>query len=100
MEIIKPGTNIDFIGQKRTFGIVSGLLVLFSFFLIVVVGPNYGVDFRGGTNIIVRFSETVSVADVTSAMVELGLEDAVVQTFGSADENQFLVQTNRISVIT
>ncbi|MBN1946699.1 MAG: protein translocase subunit SecF [Bradymonadales bacterium] len=100
MEFIRPGTQFDFVGQRKLFAIISASLVLASILLILIVKPNYGIDFKGGTNIIVRFTQPVELAEVSSTMRDIGFDDAVVQQYGSADNNQFLIETNRISVIT
>jgi preprotein translocase subunit SecF len=100
MEFIKPGTHIDFLGKTKLFAIVSAALVLVSLLLIVVVKPNYGIDFKGGTNIIVRFNQEESAQNVTQVMLGMGFEDALVQSFGPTDSHEFLIQTNRISTIT
>ena len=100
MEIIRPGTTIDFTGKRRQFGIASIVLVLISIVLLIVPGPNYGIDFKGGTNILIRFDGETDTGEIADVMTELGFEDAVVQRFGTEDEHQFMVQTHRISVIT
>ena len=100
MEIIRPGTNIDFTGKRLQFGIASIVVVLISIILLVVPGPNYGIDFKGGTNILIRFSGDTDAGEIADVMTSLGFEDAVVQRFGAESENQFMVQTRRISVIT
>lgn len=100
MEIIKPGIDIDFISKRRLFALVSVGMVSASILLMVVIGPNYGIDFEGGTNIIVSFQSEVEPRSVTEAMRTLGFEEPLVQQFGGADENQFLLQTNRTSAIS
>ena len=100
MEIIRPGTNIDFVGKRGLFGAISVGVVALCLILLVVPGPNYGIDFKGGTSIIVHFNDSVEPGDVTDMMVGLGFRDAVVQQFGTDEENQYVIQTSRISVIT
>ena len=56
MELVKPDVNIDFIGKRRYAAVVSVVLILVGLVaLIVRGGPNYGVDFAGGTVVQVRF---------------------------------------------
>jgi len=95
MQIIKSDTNIDFIGKHTLGFIFSGILILISIAsLIIHHGPNYGIDFKGGTLIQVKFAQTVEVAKIRTAMTDLGFNDASVQNFGKADQNDFLIRTS------
>ncbi len=58
MEIIKPDTRFDFMGKRNLFMGISGALVLISFLLILFKGFDMGVDFKGGSKIIVAFKKT------------------------------------------
>ena len=55
MNFLKPKTSINFIGKRKIFGSLSALLVLLSIVLTVVVQPNWGIDFTGGTEITIKF---------------------------------------------
>jgi preprotein translocase subunit SecF len=49
MRLIKPGTNIDFIGRRKIAYTLSLAMILATFVaLIWRGGPNFGVDFSGG----------------------------------------------------
>lgn len=81
MEIIQPGTKIDFVSQTRNALIASGLLVVGSLIVLAVRGPNYGIDFTGGTVVQVAFNEVTSMADVRGALAPIGMQDATIQDF-------------------
>jgi len=50
MEIIKSGTKIDFMGKRTPAFLLSGALIIAGIVsLIVHGGPNYGIDFAGGS---------------------------------------------------
>lgn len=93
--------NFDLMGKRSTLGLVSGALVLAATLALVVwPGPNYGIDFAGGTDIIVRFSGEVSDGEIRSVVEqELGFEGVSVQRFGSAGDNEWLIQTRETSAI-
>jgi len=61
MEFIKPGTKFDFMGRRKLFVILSSILVALSFLIIVVRGFDMGVDFKGGTKVIVSFKTSAHV---------------------------------------
>ncbi|TWI77478.1 protein translocase subunit secF [Desulfobotulus alkaliphilus] len=95
MQIIKPGTNIDFIGKRKAALILSAAMILFSIIsLIIHKGPRYGVDFAGGTQILVAFQESVDMGQVYTALDQAGLGNATVQE--SREGNNFLLQIRTI----
>ena len=53
MEILK-NPNFDFLGKARVFIAVSLLVILGGAALIARQGLRYGVEFQGGTQLIVR----------------------------------------------
>jgi preprotein translocase subunit SecF len=91
MEIIKPGSKIDFIGSRNVAMLISGVLVLASLAILMMRGgPNYGVDFSGGTVVHVRVAARPAIADVRNALATVQLGDASIQEFGEAGE--FLIR--------
>src|SRR5262245_57392942 len=86
-EIIKPGSSYEFIGNQKYWIGASVLLVLLSFLMLplnafVLKGRghmlNWGVDFRGGTELLVEFSRPVEAGDVRKALSGAGHENADV----------------------
>ncbi|MFW5967748.1 MAG: protein translocase subunit SecF [Persicimonas sp.] len=98
-QLIKPGTNFEIIGKRHIFAVISGLLVLGSILAVIFIGPTYGIDFRGGTDIILHFNEEVETDDVRDVAEDAGLPDVIVQHYGEPDENRFMVQTRAVSVV-
>lgn len=99
-QIINPDTKFDFIAKQKGFLIMSGFLLVASIAAAVTIGPNYGIDFKGGSDIILQFQETVALKDVTAAAEnEAGLATPVVQRYGAPEEHRFMVQTQSVSVM-
>ena len=48
MNLVKPGSSIDFVGQRKLAGVISLMMVVASVAIFVVIGPNWGIDFTGG----------------------------------------------------
>jgi preprotein translocase subunit SecF len=68
MELFKQ-TNIDFLGNKWPFLIASALLLAAGIgSLIVRGGPRYGIDFKGGAMVYVKFAERPPIDKVRSAL--------------------------------
>ncbi len=75
-----PKTNIDFIGIRKIFFIISGVLMLASLLSVVFKGMNYGIDFTGGTVMKVQFENNVDIKDIRSALGKANIA-ADIQTF-------------------
>jgi preprotein translocase subunit SecF len=95
LEIIKPHTNINFIGKLKYTVILSALVILGGLFSIVSRGGlNYGVDFSGGTLIQVRFSQSTTASEIKKGLEPLNAEGLVVQNFGGGDNSEFLIRAS------
>ena len=92
--LIKPHTNFDFMGKRHFWAIASIVLVLASFALLFTKGLNYGVDFRGGIEINVRFNDPkISSAEIRELMKQVEAGDVQVQQFsGDSKANEFLIR--------
>jgi len=100
LEILK-NPDFDFLGKSRYFiagsliFILGGLGYMFSRNIYLGSKPQgYGVEFSGGTQLIVKFSSAPQVDRVRQAVnaVDPG---AVIQTFGQPSENRVLIRTAR-----
>jgi len=100
-ELVKPGTNHDFVKYRRI--AVSASLVVNALILLgAIVWPklNYGVDFAGGTELQLKFNKPVDAADVRDEVGKAGFGEPTVQVYGNPDERQFLVRVERIALLT
>jgi len=99
MEFFKPGRTFDFMG-KRWFWIPFSLsLVLISTILLFYPGPNYGTDFRGGTEIEVAFEQNITTNQIRSAAEKLGYQNPDVVAVVGQQPNQYLVRVQEVSVL-
>lgn len=97
MQLIKPDINIDFVGKRKLAIGISIILILIGIAsLIVKGGPNYGIDFAGGTLVQVRFTQTTDASAIKKALGDLKLGDPVVQSFGD-NQNEFLIRVEKSS---
>jgi len=95
MQLIKSDINIDFLGKQKIAFALSLILIIVSIgSLIVHKGPNYGIDFVGGTLVQVKFSQAVSITDVRNGLNDLGLKDTSVQKFGQPTDHEYLIRTS------
>ena len=90
MEFFK-NTNIDFLGKKwyflafsLVFSVAGVLSMLFWHHI------PWGVDFRGGTLVTVKFAHTPDDVAIRAALDRAGLHDAKNQRYGAAANNERL----------
>lgn len=85
MELIKPGTKVDFVRYSTWAYAFSGVLILIGIISLVAHGgPNYGIDFAGGTMVQVRFNQKPPISNIRGALKPLGLGDVTIQDFGAS----------------
>ena len=91
-ELIPSNTNFDFVNKSKWFYSVSILFILATFVSLATRGMNYGVDFKGGTQVHVRFKSTVTANQIREALGKVELSEAMVQGFGDAGSNEYLIR--------
>jgi len=97
MQLIKPDINLDFVGKRKFAALFSVILLAVGFLSLVIHGgPNYGIDFSGGTLVQVKFNQMTSAGDIKSALTGLELGSVVVQQFGD-EGNEFLIRSQNTS---
>src|SRR3984957_7364051 len=100
MEFFKPGRQFDFMGMRWFWIPFSIFLVVASTVLTFYPGPNYGTDFRGGTEVEVAFGESVDAAQIRKAVEESGFTTPdVVQGRDPSNPNHFLIRVQDVSVV-
>ncbi len=84
--------QIDFIGHRKLYYIVSGLVIVAGLISIGIKGLNYGVDFKGGRTYIVQFDENLPAEDIRQSLT--GPLDGApeVKTYGL--DNKYQITTD------
>ncbi|WP_312530134.1 protein translocase subunit SecF [Paracoccus sp. (in: a-proteobacteria)] len=78
LKLVPDETHINWFSvQWLTFGI-SGFLMVASVIVTLVMGLNFGIDFRGGTTIRTESTNAVEIAQYREALTPLGLDDVVI----------------------
>ncbi len=84
--------NIDFLSKKWIF---LALSLVFSVSGILSMafwhGIPWGLEFRGGTQVEVKFNGSTSANEVRSKLDKAGLHNARIQPFGPTANNEFLI---------
>src|SRR5690606_3809488 len=83
--------NYDFLSKRKFFYAFSAGLFLIGVLSIIFRGLEFGIDFKGGTEIVLQFEKTVEVGEIRGYVEELGLGNIEVKTFGG--ETGVLIRT-------
>jgi preprotein translocase SecF subunit len=92
IRFIPDDTKIRFMRFSRYGFFLSGILCLCSILLFATVGLNYGVDFRGGTEIKIRTQGPASLDELRAKVSGLGLGDAELQEYGAPTDVQIRLE--------
>jgi SecD/SecF fusion protein len=95
--------NFSFVAKRKTYYIVSGIIVVIGIGALATKGLKYGVEFTGGRSIEVKFENAANqdaiVQSLKSVMVTDGVAaDVIVKTKES--KNQVEIQTNYLQGVT
>jgi preprotein translocase subunit SecF len=90
MEILK-NPNYDFLGKARVLMTASILIILAGVAYISSRGVRYGVEFSGGTQLIVKFQSAPQIDRVRSA-VDQASSGAVIQSYDQPERHQVLIR--------
>lgn len=93
MHIFK-NANFDFLRWRWQAMVLSVLVIAAGAFMIATRGIPLGVEFSGGTNLIVRFSGPVAEDQIRRALTAIPHE---VQSYGEQGTNQLLIRLPQVA---
>lgn len=74
--------NYDFLGKRKVAYLVSGTLFLVGVIAALTRGFQFGIDFKGGSEIVLQFEKPIEVSVVRADVENIGLGNMEVKTFG------------------
>jgi SecD/SecF fusion protein len=93
--------HIDYMGKRRLWFAISGVVILISIISLATRGLNLGIDFRGGVQITFKTTQPTSLTVVRNETDAIGRRDAVVQGRGAStngDEySSFQIRLKKLS---
>ncbi len=92
MRIFK-NLNIDFMGKRKFFYAVSGFVLFAGIVSLFVKGLTFGIDFKGGTEVVVRFLDAQPIEKVRAVMDQTKMGTFEIKTFGGTRD--YLIRTDR-----
>ncbi len=75
-------TEIDFLSYRRMAAVLSALFILAGIVSVAIQGGlRYGIDFAGGTQVIVLFAEHPDLDALRATLAAQGIQDPTIQEF-------------------
>ena len=84
-----PKTHINFIGIRKKFFLISGVILLACIGSLIFKGLNLGIDFTGGTMVQVQFQGDTDISALRNALQKNGIT-ADIQTY--VGKNAFAIK--------
>lgn len=86
---------IDFVGKRKWYFLVSGIVILIGVIFLLSVGLQRGIEFTGGTMVTISFEQAVTQEELREELAVLGHDDAIIQWSG--DAQAFVIRTTELS---
>ena len=75
--------HIDWLKRRKLFYFVSATLFLIGLVNVILRGFQFGIDFKGGSEIVLQFDKPVNISQVRGYIENIGLGSIEIKTFGS-----------------
>lgn len=86
MEFFNPKSNVDFMGVRKFTATFSILIFIVSISALVINGLKWGLDFTGGTQILVSYPNSIDLEQVRNELQVKGFKEAQVISYGTSKE--------------
>ena len=83
--------HVDWLRRRRLFYILSISLFLIGWVSVILRGFVFGIDFKGGTEIVLQFNNPVDISQIRQYADMMGLGAVELKTFGG--ETGVLIRT-------
>lgn len=83
--------NVDFLSKRKFFYLFSLILFLIGLVSVILRGLSFGIDFKGGSEIVLQFDKQINITQVRNNIENIGLGNVEVRTFGG--ETGALIRT-------
>ncbi|PIQ42671.1 MAG: protein translocase subunit SecF [Gammaproteobacteria bacterium CG11_big_fil_rev_8_21_14_0_20_46_22] len=95
MEFFKQNTKINFMAIRKWTAMLSCALFLVSILSLVINGLNFGLDFTGGSQIILSLDKPANIGQIRQSLEKAGFTKSNVQAYGNTREVQISVANKK-----
>lgn len=85
---------MNIINRRKIWYLLSAVLIVPGIIALILWGLKFGIDFRGGTQMEIQFSKSVSVDKINKSLSNIGLNTVNII---SAGNNSYLIRTGTIT---
>ncbi len=98
MKIFKTTPKFNIMGKKKIAFMISAVLILVGLAGLLMKGVTYGIDFRGGTLIQVKFENTPQLAEIRKLFKDKLKSNVSVTSFGEEQSNEVMITLSQEAV--
>ncbi len=93
--LIRPDSNIDFVGKRKIWLGLSVIMILATFVLLFTKGLNYGIDFTGGAEVKVRVPQTWDTGKLRTVLEKGDVVGLKILALGDAKDSEYMIRTQQ-----
>ncbi|KTD18464.1 protein translocase subunit SecF [Legionella jordanis] len=86
MEFFNPNSKIDFMGARKWTALLSALIFIISIMALLVNGLKWGLDFTGGTQIVISYPQAANLEGIRENLYKAGFKEAQVISYGTSKD--------------
>ena len=95
LRLISDNTTIKFIRLKTFSFSLSAIFSILAILSVLLIGLNFGIDFKGGILLEVRTDKKISISDIRREVSNLDIGEVSIQDFGV--KSDYLIRVERQS---
>ena len=86
MEFFNPNSNVDFMGARKWAALLSIIIFVVSITALMMNGLKWGLDFTGGTQIQVAYTQPADLPSIRDALINVGFKEVQVISYGTSKD--------------
>ncbi|MCP4296601.1 MAG: protein translocase subunit SecF [Proteobacteria bacterium] len=98
MKIFKTTPKFNIMGKRKIAFVISAILILAGLAGLLMKGVTYGIDFRGGTLIQVKFENAPQLAEIRKLFKDKFKSNVSVTSFGEEQSNEVMITLSQEAV--
>ncbi|MFA6232654.1 MAG: protein translocase subunit SecF [Bacteroidota bacterium] len=88
--------NVDFMGKRKMFYIISAIIIAAGLASFFFKGIQFGLDFKGGTEVVVRLPRVVEISELRGIMQKAKMGSVEIKSFGT--NTDYIIRTEQKGV--